>query len=117
MEANQMDLDLVKALRNGESGALLELIERYSQKVHNLAMRITRSEEDTEGKGPAGDETGGRIAHPKGLAESLGKAREAISGRGSTWGAYHHYGQATDTLIIHEEPSPQKRRARPRKRK
>lgn len=82
-----------------------------------LTGEPTRSEEDTDGKGPAGDETGGRIAHPKPLAESLGKAREAIAGRGSTWGAYHHYGQATDTLIIHEEPVPQKRRVRRRKSK
>lgn len=42
------DKELVEKLLNGNQSAFLELVERYSQKVHNLAMRITRNAEDTE---------------------------------------------------------------------
>lgn len=35
-------------MRAGDQLAFVELVERYSQKVHNLAMRLTRNQEDTE---------------------------------------------------------------------
>ncbi len=42
------DKELVENLLKGNQQAFMEIIERYSQKVHNLAMRITRNSEDTE---------------------------------------------------------------------
>lgn len=42
------DKELVEAMKAGDSGAFMELVERYSSKVHNLALRLTRNEEDTE---------------------------------------------------------------------
>ena len=42
------DLELVEALKRGNSECFEELLKRYSEKVHNLAMRITRNEEDAE---------------------------------------------------------------------
>ncbi|MBK9308549.1 MAG: CHAT domain-containing protein [Nitrospira sp.] len=40
------------------------------------------------------------------LGISLSKAREAIITRGSTWGAYQHYGQATATLVAKSQKKP-----------
>ena len=48
MENSVLDIELVDGVRNGETACFIELVERYTQKVHNLAMRITRSEEDAE---------------------------------------------------------------------
>lgn len=45
---SRSDAELVALLRNGEQPAFLELMERYTTKVHNLSMRITRNEEDAE---------------------------------------------------------------------
>ena len=42
------DLELVNNLRTGDESAFSELLNRYTQKVHNLAMRITRNSEDAE---------------------------------------------------------------------
>jgi len=42
------DLDLVRACQAGCQEAFLELVERYTEKVQRLAMRITRSEQDAE---------------------------------------------------------------------
>jgi RNA polymerase sigma-70 factor, ECF subfamily len=42
------DFELVAALRLGNLEAYSELVSRYTQKVHNLAFRISRNEEDTE---------------------------------------------------------------------
>ena len=42
------DRALVEQLKAGNEEALLEVLNRYSEKVHNLAMRISRSQEDTE---------------------------------------------------------------------
>lgn len=42
------DNELVAGFKAGEVACFNELLERYTQKVHNLAMRITRNEEDTE---------------------------------------------------------------------
>jgi pimeloyl-ACP methyl ester carboxylesterase len=56
----------------------------------------------TKGRGGAkrsGDPEVKQVAAPKPLAEALGRAREAISREGSTWGAYHHYGQTSEVLI------------------
>ena len=36
----------------------------------------------------------------KTLGESIAEARQAIMGRGSTWGAYQHYGQVNGKLIL-----------------
>lgn len=42
------DKELVEALKAGDATSFDELLKRYSEKVHNLAMRITRNEEDAE---------------------------------------------------------------------
>jgi RNA polymerase sigma-70 factor (ECF subfamily) len=42
------DKELVGQLLLGDQEAFLEIVNRYSQKVHNLALRITRNSEDTE---------------------------------------------------------------------
>ncbi|MEZ4752697.1 MAG: sigma-70 family RNA polymerase sigma factor [Bdellovibrionota bacterium] len=46
--AELKDDKLVEMLRTGDTEAYLELINRYQDKAHNLAMRITRNEQDTE---------------------------------------------------------------------
>jgi RNA polymerase sigma-70 factor, ECF subfamily len=43
-----IDQELVKAMREGDLNAYSELVNKYTQKVHNLAFRISRNEEDTE---------------------------------------------------------------------
>jgi RNA polymerase sigma-70 factor (ECF subfamily) len=43
-----IDLHLVEGMRNGDVAAFAEIVSRYTQKVHNLAFRISRNEEDTE---------------------------------------------------------------------
>ncbi|MCB0352952.1 MAG: sigma-70 family RNA polymerase sigma factor [Bdellovibrionales bacterium] len=48
MEDSRKDSQLVEMFKRGEEGAFLELLNRYSEKVHNLALRITRNEQDTE---------------------------------------------------------------------
>ena len=42
------DSELVEAFRAKDQGAYIELVERYTEKAHNLAVRITRSREDAE---------------------------------------------------------------------
>lgn len=42
------DKSLVEKLTKGDDSAFLELVSRYTQKAHNLAMRITRNAEDAE---------------------------------------------------------------------
>lgn len=42
------DIALVEKLTKGDDKAFLELVNRYTQKAHNLAMRITRNAEDAE---------------------------------------------------------------------
>lgn len=42
------DLELVEGLRVGDQDCFAELLQRYTEKVHNLALRITRNQEDTE---------------------------------------------------------------------
>ena len=42
------DLELIEAMRSGDNSAFIEIVERYSQKVHNLALRLSRNEEDAE---------------------------------------------------------------------
>lgn len=42
------DQELVEGLRKGDQACLLEIVTRYSEKVHNLAMRISRNQEDAE---------------------------------------------------------------------
>ncbi len=42
------DVALVKQVKEGSSAAFEELISRYESKVHNLAMRFTRNQEDAE---------------------------------------------------------------------
>jgi RNA polymerase sigma-70 factor, ECF subfamily len=43
-----VDLQLVIQMREGSEEAFCEIVSRYTQKVHNLAFRISRNEEDTE---------------------------------------------------------------------
>lgn len=47
---------------------------------------------------------------PKNLGESLSRARELILHDGSTWGAYHHYGQANAKLMLILKPQDTTRR-------
>jgi len=42
------DLELVAGIRTGDQVCFQEIIQRYSEKVHNLALRISRNNEDTD---------------------------------------------------------------------
>lgn len=42
------DAELVEMLRGGDKAAFTELLQRYSEKAHHLAVRITRDQEDAE---------------------------------------------------------------------
>ncbi len=42
------DNQMVQGLRAGDANAFAELLNRYTQKVYSLAMRITRNAEDAE---------------------------------------------------------------------
>jgi len=48
MTARKTDAELVKGVIAREESCFEELLERYGSKVLNLAMRITRSKEDSE---------------------------------------------------------------------
>ncbi len=48
MKNEMLDTELVEGFKAGNVAYFNELLERYTQKVHNLAVRITRSEEDAE---------------------------------------------------------------------
>lgn len=48
MSEKSTDLKLVEDFRRGDLEAYAELVSKYTQKVHNLAFRISRNEEDTE---------------------------------------------------------------------
>lgn len=49
MKDKVSDLDLInKFVNEKDEASFSEIITRYSEKVHNLAMRITRNAEDTE---------------------------------------------------------------------
>ena len=48
MSEKAIDQELVTALRGGDLSAFSEIVDRYTQKVSNLAYRISRNEEDTE---------------------------------------------------------------------
>lgn len=48
MNDTRIDGELVEAFKGGDKSAFCTLLTRYTEKVHNLAMRITRSPEDAE---------------------------------------------------------------------
>jgi RNA polymerase sigma-70 factor (ECF subfamily) len=48
MIEEKKDIELVNAFRGGDEASFVELLGRYTEKVHNLAMRITRNEQDAE---------------------------------------------------------------------
>ena len=48
MTTRKTDTELVKGVMNGEESCFVELVEKYGSKVVNLAMRITRNQEDAE---------------------------------------------------------------------
>jgi RNA polymerase sigma-70 factor (ECF subfamily) len=48
MTTRKTDIELVKGVTNREEGSFEELLSRYGSKVLNLAMRITRNQEDAE---------------------------------------------------------------------
>ncbi len=48
MLQRKTDAELVNEMGAGDQSAFIELVERYSPKIHNLAFRLTRNEEDTE---------------------------------------------------------------------
>jgi RNA polymerase sigma-70 factor (ECF subfamily) len=48
MSDRAIDQKLVNSFREGNLNAYVELVDKYTQKVHNLAFRISRNEEDTE---------------------------------------------------------------------
>ncbi len=48
MSETRKDAELVEAFLSGEKEAFVELINRYTEKVHHLAMRISRNEQDAE---------------------------------------------------------------------
>ena len=45
---NLTDLELVAKIKKQDDAAFQEMMARYTQKVYNLAMRLTRNIEDTE---------------------------------------------------------------------
>jgi RNA polymerase sigma-70 factor (ECF subfamily) len=48
MSDMRTDIELVGDLKKGEPTAFTEVLTRYTEKVHNLAVRITRNQEDAE---------------------------------------------------------------------
>ena len=48
MATEKTDTELVKGIINREQACFEELLRRYGSKVHNLALRITRNQEDAE---------------------------------------------------------------------
>jgi RNA polymerase sigma-70 factor (ECF subfamily) len=48
MTTRKTDIELVQGVTLGEESCFTELMERYGTKVFNLAMRITRNQEDAE---------------------------------------------------------------------
>jgi RNA polymerase sigma-70 factor, ECF subfamily len=48
MSEKAIDFKLVNEFREGRLESYVELVNKYTQKVHNLAFRISRNEEDTE---------------------------------------------------------------------
>jgi RNA polymerase sigma-70 factor (ECF subfamily) len=48
MTTRKSDIELVKGVTEREESCFEELVERYGSKVLNLALRITRSQEDAE---------------------------------------------------------------------
>lgn len=48
MNHKKSDLELVTGFRSGDTACFVELVDRYNQKAHNLALRITRNQEDAE---------------------------------------------------------------------
>ncbi len=48
MTTRKTDIELVKGVTQREESCFEELVERYGSKVLNLALRITRSQEDAE---------------------------------------------------------------------
>ncbi len=47
-EKKVTDLDLIRKFKRGSTEAFEELVQRYESKVFNLAMRLTRNQEDAE---------------------------------------------------------------------
>jgi len=48
MVEQKLDTELVAEFKAGNNDSFVELINRYTQKVHNLAIRISRKAEDAE---------------------------------------------------------------------
>mgnify|MGYP000396703891 CR=1 FL=1 len=48
MATKKSDFELVTSIKTGDQGAFEELLNRYTSKVLNLALRVTRSQEDAE---------------------------------------------------------------------
>ena len=48
MKENMTDKELVKECKQGDKAAYAELVSRYTEKAYNLALRITRNQEDAE---------------------------------------------------------------------
>jgi len=48
MTDKRTDSELVSAFKEGDKSGFVALLIRYTEKVHNLAMRITRNPEDAE---------------------------------------------------------------------
>jgi len=68
---------------NALAGQTLKIIERTKRRSDNAS---------SSGSLPS--------VSPRTLGEALAEARKQIAHDGSTWGAYHHYGQANDFLMI-----------------
>jgi len=48
LEEMKSDAELVELFKAGDKTGFVDLLTRYTEKVHNLAMRITRSQDDAE---------------------------------------------------------------------
>jgi len=74
----------------------------YERTLTGQTLDVVNKELDFQdgGKpGPDGEETPPGFTADRTLGQSLRHARERIIHDGSTWGAYHHYGNANDFLL------------------
>lgn len=48
MTIEKTDIELVEAFKKGCEDSFVAIVQRYTEKVHNLSMRLTRNQEDAE---------------------------------------------------------------------
>ncbi|MEP7270307.1 MAG: CHAT domain-containing protein, partial [Acidobacteriota bacterium] len=77
-----------------------ELAVQFATTFYEMALAgVVRSGQPTDGRKKANAKSR-KVASPSTLAAAMKAAREAILQEGNTWGAYQHYGKATDKLLV-----------------